>query len=239
MIEIFTKRRSFDLAMSIRDGIPRVPYFPPIDQDYAYDQENKTVTLFFIRSCGLRYPHASSDPIFPADFEESPGSWTDSSEHACVLGCRELGTVCGPGEACYRTDDLRRAWNSSNISSNTSSSSAATLKLLAYSIASSSIGYRALNVPELLVELVFPISAAPPIAARLCNRPGYEIAARRLYNRDDHRVIIRSKVDLIISNAKTVSETAKLKAKKVTVPSKHVNIDWPRHDFPSSRGELR
>ena len=65
----------------------------------------------------------------------------------------------------------------------------------------------------------------------------------RLCNRDDHRMIIRLKIDLFLSNAKNDLKTVKLKVQKAAMPFQHADTHWPRQDpplpHPSLHGEIR
>ena len=137
------------------EGIPRVPRLGsryPIALDHSNrDSVIGYATLFFIKSCGLRYLGPSSDPIFPADVEDPSDFWTDSSPYVHVIGCRETDELCNSAGVCYVLA-RNETTESFNISSAASASEAAVLKSPQSAMVLSTFASYLYNVPKLFAE---------------------------------------------------------------------------------------
>ena len=124
--------RKFWLDMDAQ-GIPRVPRS---GSNWNEREENaRSIVVFLIKSCGLRYLGPSSDPIFPADVEGPPGYWTDSSPYPHIIGCHETSEACDSFGVCFNVvgigvPDVELL----NTKFNTSASDAAIVNLLALSL---------------------------------------------------------------------------------------------------------
>ena len=110
----------------------------------------RMATLFFVRSCGLRYLGPSRDPIFPADLEIEPGYWIDSTDAVHVLGCQEFKEACDPTGKCFEAKDQvgRHAFGA-----DISDSQAAILTLMALALRST-VPFAEVKLPELLADQV-------------------------------------------------------------------------------------
>ena len=144
----------FDLPVSIKEGIPRVPNRIRL-KDSDYGSERKRATLLFIRLCSLCYFGPSSDPVFPADYnyftiDADSEMWIDTSQAPHVVGCQESRELCDSIGTCFEIDSLGESFFRAGV--NRSASEAAILNLLRLSLTNSAMASKELSALELLAE---------------------------------------------------------------------------------------
>ena len=143
MLMLNVSSRNFMLPVNIKEGIPRVPTLDIIRQGYGSDF--KQSTLFFIKSCGVLYLGPSSDPVFPAEFQNPSGYWSPYSQYPRALGCQESRAICNSDGACLDLEQLSappgHRWPFFERSFKRTTSETAVLELLALSLSFSNIGH--------------------------------------------------------------------------------------------------